>query len=80
LEKKIYHHRDPDEGEEKRGDGRRTINARMKKGLQQKELAGLLGVNQETVRRWEKDIVNPNARLKPQLVQILGEIAKIKLI
>ena len=45
----------------------------MKKGLQQKELAHLLGVNRETVRRWERDIVNPNAGLKPQIVQILGE-------
>ncbi|MCB4756953.1 MAG: transcriptional regulator [Elusimicrobia bacterium] len=51
-------------------------NARMKKGLQQKKLARLLGVNRETVRRWERDIVHPNSGLKPQLVQILGPMSQ----
>ena len=49
-------------------------NARMKKGLQQKELARLLGINRETVRRWERDFVRPISRLQSQIVQILGPI------
>ena len=44
---------------------------RKKKGLSQKELAGLLGLNQSAVAQWETGKTAPNFRRLKKLTEIL---------
>lgn len=45
---------------------------RKRKGLSQKELATVLGVDQSAVALWERGISGPLSRRLPQIAQVLG--------
>src|ERR1035438_4770999 len=46
--------------------------ARTRLALSQGALAGLLGVSQQTVSRWEQGASRPRARLIPKLADVLN--------
>jgi len=45
---------------------------RRRLGISQKQLAGLLGVDQTTVSNWERGVNEPRAGFKVRIVDILG--------
>lgn len=40
--------------------GKRFKELRLEKAIEQKQMAKLLGVSQQTISRWENDIVEPD--------------------
>ena len=45
---------------------------RKEKGMTQLELAGLLGVTDKAVSKWERDLSCPDVNSLPKLAQVLG--------
>lgn len=54
-------------------DGKKLTEAREAKGLNQDDLAGLLGIEAASVSRWENNVNAPRAKRIPQLSEILGK-------
>ena len=52
--------------------GKRIKEMRIKKRIQQKELAAMLGVSENTMYRWEAGLNSPSDEDKYRLAQILG--------
>ena len=40
--------------------GKRFKELRLEKAIEQKQMAKLLGVSQQTISRWENDVVEPD--------------------
>lgn len=52
--------------------GEHILRARMERGLNQHELAALLGVSFATVLHWEKNQTEPRIKDMPSILQFLG--------
>jgi len=52
--------------------GAMITELRKEKGMTQLELAGLLGVTDKAVSKWERDLSCPDVNSLPKLAQVLG--------
>jgi len=50
---------------------------RLRKGLQQKKLAEMLGIHKVSLCRYEKDLVTPDKKMKKRIENLLS-CAKLK--
>lgn len=56
------------------------INLRMEKGITQKELASLCGIQQSNISRIEKAVYNPSVQLLEKIANATGKELKIEFI
>lgn len=52
--------------------GRKIAQLRKEKGMTQLELAGLMGVTDKAVSKWERDLSYPDITTLPRLAEVLG--------
>lgn len=52
--------------------GRKIAQLRKEKGMTQLELAGLMGVTDKAVSKWERDLSCPDITTLPRLAEVLG--------